>query len=153
MQDSIAKEKSGVKKCLEICAIKGGQGVGPLMANAILNFHFDFPHTSLTQKMDQIFAYQSICKNNHWGLHMLQEKRIYFFFCLQYNLYYLLVNNVARKCHLSVEQSEERHRGMREHFPSGTKHSKVLGKYLRLCTKYLNPLLTEAPLTEDFLVI
>ena len=29
-------------------AIKGGGGVGPLMANAILNFHFDFPHTSLT---------------------------------------------------------------------------------------------------------
>ena len=30
-------------------AIKGGGGVGRLMANAILNFHFDFPHTSLTQ--------------------------------------------------------------------------------------------------------
>ena len=29
-------------------AIKGG-GVGPLMANAILNFHFDFPHPSLTE--------------------------------------------------------------------------------------------------------
>ena len=29
-------------------AIKGGGGVGPLMANAILNFHFDFLHTSLT---------------------------------------------------------------------------------------------------------
>ena len=28
-------------------AIKGG-GVGRLMANAILNFHFDFPHTSLS---------------------------------------------------------------------------------------------------------
>ena len=28
-------------------AIKGGGGVGPLMANAILNFHFDFLHTSL----------------------------------------------------------------------------------------------------------
>ena len=27
-------------------AIKGG-GVGRLMANAILNFHFDYPHTSL----------------------------------------------------------------------------------------------------------
>ena len=27
-------------------AIKGG-GVGRLMANAILNFHFDFPHPSL----------------------------------------------------------------------------------------------------------
>ena len=30
-------------------AIKGGGGVGPLMANAILNFHFDFPHPSLSQ--------------------------------------------------------------------------------------------------------
>ena len=39
------KKKSGVKKCLEICAVKGG--VGRLMANAILNFHFDYPHTSL----------------------------------------------------------------------------------------------------------
>ena len=29
-------------------AIKGGGGAGRLMANAILNFHFDFPHTSLT---------------------------------------------------------------------------------------------------------
>ena len=28
-------------------AIKGGGGFGPLMANAILNFHFDFLHTSL----------------------------------------------------------------------------------------------------------
>ena len=40
------KKKSGVKKCLEICAIKGG-GVGRLMANAIKNFHFDYRHTSL----------------------------------------------------------------------------------------------------------
>ena len=48
MQDSIAKEKKWGKKCLEICAIKGG-GVGPLMANAILNFHFDYLTTSLTQ--------------------------------------------------------------------------------------------------------
>ena len=29
-------------------AIKGGGEVGPLMANAILNFHFDFFTTSLT---------------------------------------------------------------------------------------------------------
>ena len=31
-------------------AIKGGGGGGPLMANAILNFHFDFLHTSLSPK-------------------------------------------------------------------------------------------------------
>ena len=42
------KKKSGVKKCLEICAIKGeGGGVGPLMANAIKNFHFDYLTPSL----------------------------------------------------------------------------------------------------------
>ena len=29
-------------------AIKGGGGGGPLMANAILNFHFDFLNPSLT---------------------------------------------------------------------------------------------------------
>ena len=40
------KKKSGVKKCLEILPLRGG-GVGRLMANAILNFHFDFLHTSL----------------------------------------------------------------------------------------------------------
>ena len=44
------KKKSGVKKCLEICAIKGGGGGGGrLMANAILNFHFDYPHPSLIE--------------------------------------------------------------------------------------------------------
>ena len=44
----LQKKKTGVKKCLEICAIKGGgRGVGRIMANAILNFHFDYPHTSL----------------------------------------------------------------------------------------------------------
>ena len=31
-------------------AIKGG-GVGRLMANAILNFHFDYLHTSLNNTM------------------------------------------------------------------------------------------------------
>ena len=30
-------------------AIRGGRGFGRLMANAILNFHFDFLHTSLIQ--------------------------------------------------------------------------------------------------------
>ena len=41
-------KKSGVKKCLEILPLRGG-GVGPLMANAILNFHFDFLNPSLTR--------------------------------------------------------------------------------------------------------
>ena len=44
------KKKSGVKKCLEICAIKGGgRGGRRLMANTILNFHFDYWNTSLTK--------------------------------------------------------------------------------------------------------
>ena len=42
MWDSIAKEKSGIKKCLEICAIRR------LMAKAILIFHFDYLNPSLT---------------------------------------------------------------------------------------------------------
>ena len=41
------KKKSGVKKCLEVCAIKGGRGGRRLIANTILNFHFDYLHTSL----------------------------------------------------------------------------------------------------------
>ena len=56
------KKKSGVKKCLEICAIKGGGGVGGvgrLMANAISNFHFDFLHTSLMFFKEMIT--QSLC--------------------------------------------------------------------------------------------
>ena len=47
MQDSIAKEKKWGKKMSGNFAIKGG-GVGRLMANAILNFHFDFLTPSLT---------------------------------------------------------------------------------------------------------
>ena len=41
------KKKSGVKKCLEILPLRGEGGVRRLMANAILNFHFDFLNTSL----------------------------------------------------------------------------------------------------------
>ena len=41
------RKKGGVKKCLEICAIKGGGG-RRLMANNILNFHFDYWNTSLS---------------------------------------------------------------------------------------------------------
>ena len=44
------KKKSGVKKCLEILPLRGG--VGRLMANAILNFHFDFPGTSLNPNQE-----------------------------------------------------------------------------------------------------
>ena len=32
-----------------LCRKGGGGGVGRLMANAILNFHFDYPHPSLIQ--------------------------------------------------------------------------------------------------------
>ena len=44
------RKKGGVKKRLEICAIKGGGGRGGrLMANTILNFHFDYWNPSLRQ--------------------------------------------------------------------------------------------------------
>ena len=63
MQDSIAKEKNGVKRCLEICAIKGGVGVGRLMANTILNFHFDYPHPSLILGIEALLI-QSQTRHN-----------------------------------------------------------------------------------------
>ena len=44
------KKKSGVKKCLEILPLRGG-GVGRLMENAILNFHFDFLNPSLINSL------------------------------------------------------------------------------------------------------
>jgi len=72
----LQKKKSGVKKCLEICAIKGGGGggVGPLMANAIKNFHFDYLNTSLIKT---VFKWQKagfetkmhIFLVNHVSLH------------------------------------------------------------------------------------
>ena len=46
----LQKKKSGVKKCMEICAIKGG-GVRRLMAKAILNFHFDYWNPSLSRSL------------------------------------------------------------------------------------------------------
>ena len=61
MQDSIAKEKSGAKKCLEICAIRGGGGVGRLMAKTILNFHFDYWHTSLRLLLDWTPSHVNTC--------------------------------------------------------------------------------------------
>ena len=67
------KKKSGVKKCLEICAIKGG-GVGPLMANAILNFHFDFLTPSLIIKI--VLNKKSIVSEPYINAHMpLQPQR------------------------------------------------------------------------------
>ena len=48
-------------------AIKGG-GVGRLMANAILNFHFDFLHPSLNmslKKSNICIFFHSIWKNLH----------------------------------------------------------------------------------------
>ena len=77
MQDSIAKEKSGVKKCLEICAIRGEGGVGRLMANAILNFHFDFPHPSL------MYSVECSKPSKRCRLNGLNNQRITFFHCLK----------------------------------------------------------------------
>ena len=55
MQDSIAKEKKWGKKMSGNFAIKGG-GVAPLMANAILNFHFDFLTPSLIEKAKNMMS-------------------------------------------------------------------------------------------------
>ena len=52
MYDSITKEKKWGKKCLEICAIKGG-GRTP---NAILNFHFDFLTPSLIRNEKRMYS-------------------------------------------------------------------------------------------------
>ena len=53
------KKKSGVKKCLEILPLRGGGEVGPLMANAILNFHFDFLTTSLMLAVENLTTFTS----------------------------------------------------------------------------------------------
>ena len=42
----------GQKNVWKFVPLRGG-GAGPLMANAILNFHFDYPHPSLRLNMDQ----------------------------------------------------------------------------------------------------
>ena len=44
----LQKKKSGVKKCLEICAIKEGGEGRRLMAKTILNFHFGYLKASLS---------------------------------------------------------------------------------------------------------
>ena len=45
MQESIAKEKKGVKNVWKFVPLRGG---GRLTVNTILNFHFDYWHTSLS---------------------------------------------------------------------------------------------------------
>ena len=60
--------KSDILKCeirfiyvgfnCKICAIKGG-GVGRLMANAILNFHFDYRHPSLNTFQCVFYIYNA----------------------------------------------------------------------------------------------
>ena len=61
-----SKRKKWGKKCLEISAIKGG--VGPLMANAILNFHFDYVTTSLRKRLwpDKLQSSSSCCVWGSW---------------------------------------------------------------------------------------
>ena len=43
------KKKSGVKNVWKFVPLRGGGGVGCLMANAILNFHFDYLNPSLNK--------------------------------------------------------------------------------------------------------
>ena len=70
----LQKKKSGVKKCLEICAIKGGEGRRP-MANAISNFHsfgtlplFQFPFESFDfyPLKDLVFNWKLNVKTLSW---------------------------------------------------------------------------------------
>ena len=51
------KKKSEVKKCLEILPLRGD---GRLMANAILNFHFDFLNTSLSFQSQVFLSLQDV---------------------------------------------------------------------------------------------
>ena len=44
------KKKSGVKNVWKFVPLRGG-GIGPLMANAISNFHFDYLTTSLVGRL------------------------------------------------------------------------------------------------------
>ena len=86
MQDSIAKEKKWGEKMSGNFAIKGG-GVGPLMANAILNFHFDFLTTSLSKHLEQWTWIFTIFNEYHF-LQLLFLKiqnncfqNIYYYYC------------------------------------------------------------------------
>ena len=47
--------------CLEILPLGGGgRGVGRLMANAILNFHFDYWHTSLRKYKQSLITTEEV---------------------------------------------------------------------------------------------
>ena len=59
-----------MKKCLEICAIKGG-GVGRLMANAILNFHFDYLNPSLNCNLLLWFNQWIMLRMRVWVKHFI----------------------------------------------------------------------------------
>ena len=63
----LQKKKSGVKMS-ENFAIKWGVGgVGRLMANAILNFHFDYWHTSLRWELWHCHSPTTKMKIYEWG--------------------------------------------------------------------------------------
>ena len=75
MQDSIAKEKKWGKKMSGNFAIKGG-GVGRLMANAILNFHFDYMTPSLIEDSDSdVDSLQRVSKPSTAGKTAEAEKK------------------------------------------------------------------------------
>ena len=52
MQDSIAKEKSGVKNVWKLYSLRGGGGVRSLMEKSILKFHFNYWNPSLKVNFD-----------------------------------------------------------------------------------------------------
>ena len=53
------KKKSGVKNVWKFVPLRGG-GVGPLMANAIKNFHFDFLTTSLIKTSNDDLQFDGV---------------------------------------------------------------------------------------------
>ena len=73
---AIAKEKVGQKNVWKFVPLRGG-GVGRLMANAILNFHFDYLNPSLIKNPNQtsLHFYRRSC---HPFLRLSQTKYLYY---------------------------------------------------------------------------
>ena len=64
--------------------LRGGEGVGCLMANAILNFHFDFPHPSLSRILDQasfLHLLRLSIFNQSLKLRQNAHKQLYTYIC------------------------------------------------------------------------
>ena len=54
------RKKSGVKNVWKFVPLRGGGGGRRLMANAILNFHFDYWHTSLRKYKQSLITTEEV---------------------------------------------------------------------------------------------